>query len=96
MGTVSPDRIPMAMRRKGCETVEQMHRAGWDVISYCDKCALIMTVNLVMIIRLRGPNVSLWNRKARCRRFACVGFVEFRGRAPGMTTHMPLSAPWPD
>ncbi len=96
MSTVKPSRIPIAMRRRGCETVEQMHHAGWDVIACCDACMLIMRVSLPTIIKVRGPTFSLWNRKARCRRFSCVGFVEFRGRAPGMECHDPLTAPWPD
>jgi hypothetical protein len=96
MSTVKPDRIPIAMRRRGCETVELMLRAGWDVIACCDTCQLIMRVSLPTLIRIKGPKFSLWNRKARCRRFGCVGFVEFRGRAPGVETHSPLNAPWPD
>jgi hypothetical protein len=95
MGTKSPARIPLAMRRKGCETVEQMHRANWDVLSRCDACALVMRVNLAAIIKVNGPQFSLWNRKARCRRIGCVGFVDFQAKAPGMECHDLLIAPWP-
>jgi hypothetical protein len=84
MSTVKPARIPIAMRRRACETVELMCRAGWDVIASCDTCMLIMRVSLPTTIRMKGPGFSLWNRNARCRRFGCVGFVEFRARAPGM------------
>jgi hypothetical protein len=96
MGTKSRARIPLAMRRKGCESVEQMRREGWDVLSRCDACTLIMRVNLSTIIKVNGPAFSLWNRKARCRRIGCVGFVEFQARAPGMECHEPLTALWPD
>ena len=93
MGNRNPALIPIRMRRPMCETVEAMRRQGWDVISHCQKCGLIMAVDLTRIIRLRGPDVSLWNRKARCRRMGCGGWVEFQAKAPGMIMHDPLSAP---
>ena len=96
MGTKSPARIPLAMRRRGCETVEQMQRAGWDVVSHCTRCGLVMRVNLRAVMKVAGPRLSLWNRKARCRRLGCLGFVEFQARAPGMEMHEALSAPWPE
>lgn len=83
----------MRIRRAKCETVEAMQRDGWDVISRCQQCGLIMRVNLALIIRVRGPEVSLWNRKERCRRLGCTGWVEFQARAPGMSIHDALSAP---
>jgi hypothetical protein len=83
----------MRVRRDKCESVEAMGREGWDVISRCQTCGLIMQVNLSLIIRVRGPGVSLWNRKERCRRLGCTGWVEFQGRAPGMAMHETLSAP---
>ncbi|MEP6967437.1 MAG: hypothetical protein ABI906_05105 [Pseudomonadota bacterium] len=83
----------MAVRRQRCETVERMRRDGWDVISRCERCGLIMRVDLGLVIRVSGPTVSLWNRKARCRRLGCTGWVEFQARAPGMGFHEPLSAP---
>jgi hypothetical protein len=83
----------MRVRRDKCESVEAMRREGWDVISRCQTCGLIMQVNLSLIIRVRGPGVSLWNRKERCRRLGCTGWVEFQGRAPGMAMHEVMSAP---
>jgi hypothetical protein len=82
----------MAVRRQRCETVEKMRRDRWDVISSCGKCGLIMRVDLSLVIQVSGPNVSLWNRKARCRRLGCSGWVEFQGRAPGMGWHEVLTA----
>jgi hypothetical protein len=96
MSTVRPDRIPIALRRKGCETIGAMHRAGWDVLSHCQTCGLVMRVSLPVLIRISGPDLSLWNRKERCRRIGCPGFVEFQGKALGMAWHDPLRAPWPD
>lgn len=55
-----------------------------------------MRVNLRAVMKVAGPRLSLWNRKARCRRLGCLGFVEFQARAPGMEMHEALSAPWPE
>lgn len=83
----------MRIRRQKCETVEAMARDGWDVISRCETCGLIMRADLALIARISGPRTSLWNRKARCRRLGCTGWVKFQGRAPGMTMHEALTAP---
>ena len=79
--------MPIAYRRSRCETVADMLRERWDVISKCQACGLIMRTDLALVIRVSGAGVSLWNRKARCRRF-----VEFQGRAPGMDWHEALRA----
>jgi hypothetical protein len=96
MGTRNPDRVPLAYRRRRCETVADMIDQGWDVISRCRRCELLMTVDLQMIARVRGPAFSLWCRKSRCRRIGCTGVVEFQAKAPGMAWHEALEAPWPD
>ena len=93
MGHRNADRVPMRIRRERCETVEAMLREQWDVISKCEKCGLIMRVNLALLVRVGGPTVSLWNRKERCRRLGCTGWVEFQARAPGMAMHEALAAP---
>lgn len=92
MGHRNPDRVPLSYRRERCETVGQMQRDGWEVVSCCQVCGLVMRVDLAALIKLRGPNLSLWNRKARCRRVGCLGHVAFQGRAPGMTFHEALTA----
>ncbi len=92
MGSRNAANIPIAYHRARCETVEQMQRDGWDVISKCAVCGLVMRVDLALIIRVSGPKISLWNRKARCRRFACTGWVDFQARLPGLGWHEPLSA----
>jgi len=68
-------------------------RDRWDVISKCAECGLLMQVDLGLIIRVSGPATVLWNRKARCRRLGCLGWVEFQARAPGMVMHEALTAP---
>ena len=50
-------------------------------------------VDLGVIARISGPNTSLWNRKARCKKVGCVGFVEFQAKAPGMAWHEVLATP---
>ena len=95
MGGPNPDRIPIRRRRGQCETVSQMHAQGWDVISCCDRCGLLMRVNLRLVARIKGPEFSLWNQKTRCRRIGCLGWTSFQGRAPGMDGHQALAAEWP-
>ncbi len=53
-----------------------------------------MPVDLALIVRLRGPSVSLWNRTGRCKRIGCVGVVDFLAKAPGMNFHELLLAEW--
>jgi hypothetical protein len=35
MGSRNPDRVPLAYRRRKCETVQQMIEQGWEVSSRC-------------------------------------------------------------
>lgn len=90
MGAKNPDRIPLSMRFTQCRTVAEMAAKRWDVISKCQTCELTMQVDLALIAKVSGPETMIWNRKARCRRLHCGGFVEFRARAPGMAWHEPL------
>jgi len=95
MSTKKPERWPVERWRASAETVGKMHRAGWSVRSYCRSCHLLMAVDLETIILRRGPDVSLWNRQARCRRIGCSGAVEFQGQPPGVFQHFRLFAEWP-
>ncbi len=95
MGAKNLDRIPMAEWRRKAETVADMQAQGWDVITKCQACGLAMTVNLDLVGWVAGPRTVLWNRKARCRRIGCSGFVEFQGRPPRRQTYEPLRAPAP-
>ncbi|MFC3070489.1 hypothetical protein [Phenylobacterium soli] len=91
MGAPNPDRVSLRARYGQGRTVAEMARAGWEVISCCERCGLMMRVDLKLIAFVRGPNVSLWNRKARCRRLLCHGVVTFHAKAPGMPGHEPLT-----
>ena len=90
MGSRNPDRVGIRERFHLGRTVGDMARQRWEVISRCDTCGLMMLVDLKLISFVRGPNVSLWNRKARCRRLLCPGYVTFWAKAPGMAGHDPL------
>ena len=92
MGQRNADRIPITMRRAQCETVADMAAAGWDVITACRACGLAMAVDLALVARVSGPKTTLWNRKARCRRIGCAGWVDFRAKAPGTHVHETLAA----
>jgi hypothetical protein len=92
MGSRNPDRISIQARRRQGETVADMMAAGWDVISECRTCGLMMQTDLDLIAWRSGAKTSLWNRKARCRRLHCNGFVVFKAKAPGMAWHEELSA----
>lgn len=96
MGHRNPDRIPLSWRRTTCETVADMIRARWDVVSKCGACGLQMQVQLRVIARVSGSSTSLWNRDAACRRLLCPGKVEFWAKAPGMASHERLAAEWPE
>jgi hypothetical protein len=93
MGHRNPDRVPIAFRRTRCATVGQMLEQRWEVISRCEACGLVMAVDLALIIRVSGRDVVLWDRKARCRRVGCGGFVAFHAKAPGMSVYEPLTSP---
>ena len=73
-----------------------MRAAGWDVISKCHACGLMMAVNLRLVARVSGPVTSLWNRKEPCRRIGCGGFVDFLARVPPRGDYQQLVAPWPE
>ena len=58
MGHRNPDRVPIAYRRARCETVAQMRRDHWDVISKCGTCGLIMRVDLALRTVVNGQTVQ--------------------------------------
>ena len=96
MGLRNYDRWSPEEWRRTAETVAQMRKAGWDVLSYCRACHLTMRVDLALVERVSGPQAVLWNRQARCRRIGCDGVVEFRGKNPKITTYIRLRAGWPE
>lgn len=66
--------------RPAFETVERMAKAGWGLRTRCDKCRLELNLSWRVVIMVLGPNYSLWNRKARCRKVMCSGHTIFLGR----------------
>jgi hypothetical protein len=96
MGSRNLDRVPIREWRRKVETVADMLRERWDVVSKCQACGLMMQTNLRLVARVSGPETSLWNRKEPCRRLGCAGHVEFLARVPGRRDYQPLAAPWPD
>lgn len=95
MGHRNADRVALSERRAGCETVADMRRQSWEIISKCRTCGLVMRTDLDTIIKVSGGGTTLWNRTHRCRRMHCSGFVDFEGKAPGMYHFEQLKAPWP-
>ena len=85
MGHRNPDRISMTERRPGCETVEAMIQKRWIVKARCRTCGLEAAVDLWVVASVRGPQTSLWDRDAKCRRYLCKGRMVFEAKAPGMT-----------
>lgn len=96
MGAKNLDRIPISMWRTHVETVWDMQQRGWQVISKCRKCGLMMLVDLDLVIWKMGAKFSLWNRHPRCKRLGCDGHVEFQVKLPGKGYYEVLMAPWPE
>jgi len=59
-----------------------MRRERWDIIAVCQTCGLQMQADLARIELEKGPEFSLWDRSAPCRRLRCPGFVEFHAKPP--------------
>ena len=64
-------------------TIRQMRRDGWVISTRCPRCHLDCWVNLDVLIKLNGPELKLWNRTARCRRYSCSGRMIFLATPPG-------------
>lgn len=94
MNPKPPDRWPPDVWRARAETIGQMHAQGWLVQSCCPKCDLVMEVSLPDMIKLRGPDFSLWSRRPTCRRLACGGKVKFLGKPPPLSRFLNLDAEW--
>jgi hypothetical protein len=91
MGRKNIDRIPITDRFGEGQTVAHMAVAGWEVLSKCRTCGLMMVVDLKVVAKVSGPSTSLWNRKSHCRRIGCNGFVHFQAKAPGMPFYSELA-----
>ncbi len=92
MGRRNADRIAISNFRRAVATVADMLRERWEVISKCNSCGLMMPVNLDVIAWRSGAKTVLWNRKARCKRIGCQGWVEFQARFPGVGFYQTLTS----
>jgi hypothetical protein len=92
MGRRNADRVPVSFWRPSVRTVADMQKHGWEVLTKCTTCGLMMALDLRLVAKLTGPKTVLWNRKQRCRRIGCQGFVEFQARPPGAATFEALVA----
>jgi hypothetical protein len=69
---------------------------GWRVQAHCPTCFARARVDLVEVARKLGPEYSLWNRRAPCRRRTgdggrCAGEVVFWAWPPGLHQGTALS-----
>lgn len=62
-------------------TLGQMERAGWELVARCNRCGVVLSVDVKVLIRLHGEDAVWWGRRPRCRVLACSGRVEFGARA---------------
>lgn len=96
MGTRRPENVPMVVWRGGCETVGQMIEKQWDVITRCSRCQTRTHVALkVVLLRARGRNFSLWNRRPRCQIVGCGAPMIYMAKPPGCFVYRDLEAEWP-
>lgn len=96
MSYVKLERRPPTWWRGQAETADQMLAKHWDVTSRCSTCHLVMRTNLAVITMVSGGETSLWNRRQRCRRMHCVGFVTFSARPPELMQPFALMSAWPE
>lgn len=96
MGTKHPDQVSPTMWRGAAETVGRMYEKRWELTGQCRACQLVLLVDLRVVIRMKGPTFSLWNKHTQCRRIVytgrCRGVIDFSFKAPGMTQPKALTA----
>jgi hypothetical protein len=95
MGTRNPDRLSAVEWRKIAPTVRHMTQGHWRVLSICRDCKLALSVNLVLVARVAGEDLSLWNRTNPCKRHGCRGVCDFHGEPPRLGRYVLLAAEWP-
>jgi hypothetical protein len=92
MGSRNLDRISPSEWRLRCPTVAELMRDHIDVIAKCERCGLQTVVDLRVVALVSGPAASLWNRKARCKKLGCGGWVHFEAKFWGMNIYQPMRA----
>lgn len=88
MGSRNLDRIHINEWRDKVQTAAQMWSAGWKVRAYCESCGAEQAVDLVRVVQLGGPGISLWDQTGRCKMIVgsggqCTGRVFFKAMPRG-------------
>lgn len=65
------------------QTVGAMAAEGVAVRAWCRSCGLVLEVSPAMLAAYHGPDFSLVNRLARCRKVGCSGEVFFLAHGHG-------------
>lgn len=90
MGARHVDNIPIAAAWPQTDRVVVMLELDWKVMSTCRRCGLQLHVDLRTVIKTNGPDFSLWNAKAKCRKVGCSGYADYAGMPPRGTLYRPL------
>lgn len=83
MGYKKPTMRGLAHHLSTPTTISQMRRDHWVVMARCTTCQLDLRLDLGILIRLNGPDLTLFGRDCRCRRMACPGRMIFMATPPG-------------
>jgi hypothetical protein len=85
VGARNPDhRARPVVDVPGSHTLAEMHLRGLEVHARCERCRTRLKVDLPALIRVLGPDASLWRRRPPCRVVGCEGRAVFLARAsPG-------------
>jgi hypothetical protein len=73
--------MPARTRR----TLAEMVESGFESFARCPTCGFHKEIDLPALLAKVGPDYSLWNRRCRCRRPNCIGWVRF-AVGPGWQT----------
>lgn len=86
---------PLAYHLATPISASEMRRRGWVAAARCLACHLDLRIDLDLMVRLNGPDLSLFGRTCRCRRLACLGRMIFMGTPPGQQIGLfwPLEKP---
>lgn len=96
MTTRGPDTFSASELHAACPTVGAMEKRNWDVISECLKCGLRLQVNLKVVIAIKGPGFSLFDRRTRCKKLGCGGTAIFAIKVPRGSFHQRIDNPFRD
>jgi hypothetical protein len=66
------------MPARSKRTIAAMIEHGFSSYAYCPACRLYREVDLNKLMATKGPAYSLWNRRCRCKKPGCTGWVRFK------------------